>query len=218
MRTENEERYAAVYHNGAVLNHVRKNTSRKLISLFGSVVVNRLGYSQRKKDSQFPLDKELNLPDNQYSDGLRQRFVHEAIKSSFDESVKSIDRLTGGHVPKRQGVRLVHDISQDFEAFYAQKRFFEPEKDDIIILRQTKRQLERAKQRLMDVLHERRLRLSRKKTPIGSIDKGFHFLGINYLEPQPLDGTNVTQVSDDSAAHFAHCLIPMREREQFAWA
>lgn len=44
--------------------------------------------------------------------------------------------------------------------------------DDIIILCQTKRQLERSKQRLMDVLHEKRLRLSRKKTRIGTIDKG----------------------------------------------
>ena len=114
MRAENEKHYATVYCNGDMLNHVRKNTSRKMVSLFGTVNVNRLGYSQRKKDSRFPLDKELNLPGNQYSDGLRRRFVHEAIKSSFDESVKSIDRLTGGHVPKRQGISLVHDISQDF--------------------------------------------------------------------------------------------------------
>ena len=69
----------------------------------------------------------------------------------------------------------------------------------------------------MDILHERRLRLSRKKTRIGSIDKGFHFLGINYLEPQPPDGTNVTQVSNDSAAHYAHCLNSMGGGgEQFA--
>lgn len=54
-------------------------------------------------------------------------------------------------------------------------------------------QLERCKQRLMDVLQERKLRLSRKKTRIGAIDKGFHFLGINYLEPQSPDGTNVSQ-------------------------
>lgn len=47
----------------------------------------------------------------------------------------------------------------------------------------------------MNVLHERRLRLSRKKTRLGTIDKGFHCLGINYLETQPLDGTNVTQIS-----------------------
>jgi hypothetical protein len=90
--------------------------------------------------------------------------------------------------------------------------------DDIIILCQTKRQLERAKQRLMDILHERRLRLSRKKTCIGSIDKGFHSLGINYLEPQPLDGTNVTQVSNDSATHFAHCFTSMREGENSSLA
>ena len=51
----------------------------------------------------------------------------------------------------------------------------------------------------MGVLQERRQRLSRKKTRIGSIDKGFHFLGINYLELQPPDGTNVSQNSFDSA-------------------
>jgi hypothetical protein len=96
--------------------------------------------------------------------------------------------------------------------------------DDIIILCQTKRQLERAKQRLMDILHERRLRLSRKKTRIGSIDKGFHFLGINYLEPQPRDGTNVTQVSHDSTINYAYCLtsvggwagLPKVEQTDFA--
>lgn len=135
IRAENEKRYVALHHNGETWNHVRKKTSRKMVSLFGSVNINRLGYSQRKKDSQFPLDKELNLPQSQYSDGLRRRFVHEAIKSSFDESVKSIDRLTGGHVPKRQGIGLIHDVSQDFEAFYSQKRFDEPEKtDDLLIL------------------------------------------------------------------------------------
>ncbi|HHI9467086.1 TPA: reverse transcriptase domain-containing protein [Legionella anisa] len=40
--------------------------------------------------------------------------------------------------------------------------------DDIVILCQTKRQLTRCKQRLMDVLKERKLRLSHKKTRIGS--------------------------------------------------
>lgn len=71
--------------------------------------------------------------------------------------------------------------------------------DDIIILCQTRRQLERCKQRLMDVLHERQLSLSRKKTRIGSIDTGFHFLGINYLETRPSDRTNNTQTSIEPA-------------------
>ncbi len=71
--------------------------------------------------------------------------------------------------------------------------------DDILILCQTKRQLERSKQRLMGVLRERRLQLSRKKTYIGAIDKGFHFLGIHYRETQTPDGTHVTRDSLDSA-------------------
>ncbi|HFE6154125.1 TPA: reverse transcriptase domain-containing protein [Legionella pneumophila] len=65
--------------------------------------------------------------------------------------------------------------------------------DDILILCQTKCSLNRCKQRLMQVLQERRLRLSGKKTRIGSIDKGFHFLGIQYPKTQPLDNTTMTQ-------------------------
>lgn len=83
--------------------------------------------------------------------------------------------------------------------------------DDIIILCQTKRQLERCKQRLMVILKERRLGLSRKKTRIGSIDKGFHFLGINYLETQPPGGTNGTQTLSESATQVnpEHLLAAM---------
>jgi hypothetical protein len=45
----------------------------------------------------------------------------------------------------------------------------------------------------MQVLRERKLELSGKKTRIGTIDKGFHFLGIQYPETQPLDNTNGSQ-------------------------
>lgn len=70
--------------------------------------------------------------------------------------------------------------------------------DDILILCPTKRSLYRCKRRMMNVLQERRLSLSRKKTCIGSIEKGFHFLGIHYPGTRPLDNTNMTQVD------FAH--------------
>ena len=135
IRAANEVRHTEMLFNGQRLNHVRKNTSRTMKSLFGSVNVTRLGYSQRKQGSQFPLDKSLNLPKDHYSDGLRRHLIHEAIKSSFDESVKSIDRYTGGHVPKRQAMHLVDDVAQDFEAFYAQKRFTVPEQtEDLLVL------------------------------------------------------------------------------------
>jgi len=65
--------------------------------------------------------------------------------------------------------------------------------DDLVILCKTKRQMNRARRRMMQVLHERRLSLSRKKSRIGAIDNGFHFLGIDYPPTQPVDNTKRTQ-------------------------
>lgn len=51
--------------------------------------------------------------------------------------------------------------------------------DDVLILCNTKRQLNRCKRRMMEVMHERHLRLSKRKTCMGEIEQfGFHFLGI----------------------------------------
>ena len=63
----------------------------------------------------------------------------------------------------------------------------------------------------MDVLQERGLSLSSKKTRIGSTEKGFHFLGIHYPGTQPLDNTNMTQVDDleINQTNFAHNSISL---------
>ena len=76
--------------------------------------------------------------------------------------------------------------------------------DDILILCPTERSLNRCKQRMMEVLQERGLSLSGKKTRIGSIDKGFHFLGINYLGTQPPDDTNMAK----AASYSGNQIIP----------
>ena len=120
---------------GQDLNHVKNKTSRNIISLFGKVKVNRKSYSQRDQASQFPLDAQFNLPDDQYSDGIRQRNALEAIKSSFDNAIESIDKTTGGHIPKRQSLQLVQDVAQDFELYYEQNHYQRPEDtDDLLVL------------------------------------------------------------------------------------
>lgn len=72
--------------------------------------------------------------------------------------------------------------------------------DDILILCKTKRQMNRCRRRMMEVLHERHLSLSRKKSRMGCIKGGFHFLGIDYLPTRTEDNTNVIHVNDDSIA------------------
>lgn len=58
----------------------------------------------------------------------------------------------------------------------------------------------------MKILEERQLTLSGKKTRIGAIKKGFHFLGINYPGTQSPDNTTVTQAHKLSVypCDFAH--------------
>lgn len=80
--------------------------------------------------------------------------------------------------------------------------------DDILILCKTKRQMSRCRRRMMEVLHERHLSLSRKKSRMGCIKGGFHFLGIDYLPTRTEDKTNVIHANDDPIAppNDVHCL------------
>jgi len=91
---------------------------RKLETVFGTVSVERAGYGKKGAESLHPLDAELNLPGERYSLELRRRVAEEAAKISFDETLESIGKNTGGHVPKRQIEELVRRAAQDFDAFY----------------------------------------------------------------------------------------------------
>lgn len=99
---------------------------RKLETVFGTVAINRAGYGQESMTSLHPLDAELNLPPERYSHELRRRVAEEVAKTSFDEVGMSIQRNTGGEVPKRQLEQLVARAAQDFDAFY-QRRHAHPD-------------------------------------------------------------------------------------------
>ncbi len=52
--------------------------------------------------------------------------------------------------------------------------------DDILILAKTKKQFCRAKKRLREILQPLKLEYSRRKSKVGALTKGFHFLGIDF--------------------------------------
>lgn len=124
------------------------------------------------------------------------------LKSILTQIIVNPIETPRGYKNPNTGVALRGPLSQFFSALYlkplddaftgTEVAYFRYQ-DDILICCQTKRSLNRCKQRLKQVLQERKLRLSGKKTRMGSIDRGFHFLGIQYPETQPLDNTNVTQ-------------------------
>jgi hypothetical protein len=53
----------------------KKIRKRFLISLFGKVTIERIGYSAPGVNSLFPKDAILNLPDDLYSHGIRKLFA-----------------------------------------------------------------------------------------------------------------------------------------------
>jgi RNA-directed DNA polymerase len=138
----------------------------------------------------------------------------EDIKATFnDEKVvhmlsniitNPIDTPFGFKNPSR-GIALRGPLSQLFSALYlepldcafdAMNVTYVRYQDDYLILCKTKRQLNRCRRRMMTVLAERKLTLSRKKSRIGSIDAEFHFLGVHYPGTQPQDSTNTPTVTD----------------------
>ena len=64
-----------------------------------------------------------------YSFGLQEIIGKEVAKTPVDGTVKLIDEMTGGHVPKRQVLEIAKKITQDFEEFYA--RIVRPHRDPI---------------------------------------------------------------------------------------
>jgi len=102
-----------------VRTHERQR-GRTLMSAFGAVRLERFGYRGHGLASLYPLDGDLNLPSTRHSFGVQKSIAQEVAKNSYDESVSTIDRLTGAHVPKRQAEELMVQAGVDFDAFYDQ--------------------------------------------------------------------------------------------------
>lgn len=104
----------------------RRESGRKLMSIFGPVYAERIAYGGRGVGKLHPMDAQLNLPRELYSHGFGRRVCEEAVKNSFDEVVKAIDRTTGGSIGKRQAEELAESHACDFEAFYETREQHSP--------------------------------------------------------------------------------------------
>lgn len=117
--------------------HRRKQTHRTLTTLFGEVVVTRVGYSTQKPEisALYPSDGTLNLPPDKYSDELRKRVAVEASKVSFSETSRTIGLTTGGSIGHRQCEEVTVKVAQDFDDFYAQRSIDKAvANDDLLVI------------------------------------------------------------------------------------
>ena len=100
-----------------------RSHDRKIETVFGTVSTNRTGYGNEGMASLHPLDAQLNLPPERYSLELRRRVAENAAKSSFDETLETIEKTTGAHIPKRQVEELTQRAALDFDSFYETRQY-----------------------------------------------------------------------------------------------
>lgn len=133
-RYSNEANLGCVHCNGMAHDYVRDTTSRVLNSIFGKVIVRRKSYSFAGTQSVFVQDSILNLSSDQYSDGLKRLVANTVSFESFEQSIETIMKTTATTVPNRQTKQITRQLTQDFDAFYEQKKLDIHRKTDILVL------------------------------------------------------------------------------------
>ena len=70
--------------------------------MFGTVTVTRIAYRALRASNLHPADASRNLPVERASHGLRKLAGLEAVRGSFDDAKKAIERPCGTSIGKRQ--------------------------------------------------------------------------------------------------------------------
>lgn len=149
---------------------------------------------------------------------IRQYYDDPKVQLMLENIITNPIETPRGYKNPGHGIALRGPLSQFFSGIFLKKLddafdnmdvTYLRYQDDIIVLCKTKRQLNRCRRRMMEVLHERGLSLSRKKSRMGCINQGFHFLGVYYPPTRTADNTKVTHANDNltSSTTFDRSLI-----------
>jgi hypothetical protein len=106
---------------GPVILEAGRVDERGYESLFGTVEIGRLAYSEAGQSSLHPLDRELNLPLRKYSYPVQEKVARNVARAPYQEAQQVLTESTGAHVAKRQMEEIVQDTAGNFDDFYAQR-------------------------------------------------------------------------------------------------
>ena len=134
MRSEICSRQAVESKSGQELPYHR-DTKRVYFSIFNKVFIKRPYFYKRGVGSQTPLDTELGLGDDSYSDLLRETTEYLAVYQVYGGSnADFMDRLFGFRLSTRALQQNVAEDAESVEAYYAQKPPPYPESEAEILV------------------------------------------------------------------------------------
>jgi retron-type reverse transcriptase len=146
-----------------------------------------------------------SIPHYKLVQDIKQYYSDPRVQAMLINIIKNPIETSRGYKNADSGIALRGPLSQFFSGLYLKplddalskmEVTYLRYQDDILILCHTKRQLNRAWRKMLDIFNERRLSLSHKKTRRGEVSSGFHFLGVCYAPTQPESNTTVMPVND----------------------
>lgn len=148
-----------------------------------------------------------SIPHYKLIQDVEQHYDDIHVRNMLINIIKNPIETPRGYKNADTGIALRGPLSQFFSGLYLKPLddaisnmdvTYIRYQDDVLVLCKTKRQMNRCWKRMLDVLHERRLSLSRKKTRKGEVKIGFHFLGVFYSPTQQESIAAVIPANDDT--------------------
>lgn len=134
MRSELCSRQAVQSKNGQALPYHR-DTERVYFSIFHKVFIKRPYFYKQGVGGHLPLDAELGLGDNSYSDLLRETTEYLAVYHVYGgPNADFMERLFGFSLSTRALQQNIAEDSESIEAYYAQKPPPSPESEAEILV------------------------------------------------------------------------------------
>ena len=100
---------------------VKRLRPRTIHTFFGSVILQRIGYSTRGHSSLYPLDAFLNFPSTSFSYPLQKLLNREVAKGSIDDALQLVHGITGIKLSKGKAIDIIISSAHDFDQFYEKK-------------------------------------------------------------------------------------------------
>ena len=120
MRSQNASRETFKTADGSELRYHR-DTKRRYVSIFGKLRFVRPYFYRKGKGGRIPLDAELSLGDDCYSDLVREVNDYLGVNGVYHKGCETLERLLGVRLSTRVVQSNLGEDAADVLAYYAQK-------------------------------------------------------------------------------------------------
>lgn len=120
VRAQNARREAIQLEGGSVL-YYHRNTKRRYVSIFGELSFVRPYFYRKGQDGQTPLDAELSLGEDCYSDLVREVNDYLGVHDVYHKASDILERLLGLKLSTRAIQANLAEDAANVSAYYAQK-------------------------------------------------------------------------------------------------